>query len=146
MTAKSNPSTLFLSSLTSPGSEVIPPPYSHGQTFTHRRQITQWPWNSSSAPLFGPNSVHLCCLAWIWEFPSMLSLRTTKHQSFQRVSRNPENNILCFVALICQTLVAYRSLATLGISHFIEADSMKWGRGSSFKLLLCFIYLISLKD
>lgn len=130
MTAKSKPSTLFLSSLTSPGSEVIPPPHSHGQTFTHRRQITQWPWNSSSAPLFGPDSVHLCCLAWRWKFPSMSSLRTTKRQSFQRVSRNPEVEIffwyLCFVALIYQTLFAYRSLATLGISHFIEEAHLNW--------------------
>lgn len=52
------PSPLFLSPLTPQGSEVIPPPYSHSHRNTHRRQITQWPWNFP-CPLFcfGPDSV-----------------------------------------------------------------------------------------
>lgn len=138
MTAKSKPSTLFLSSLTSPGSEVIPPPHSHGQTFTHRRQITQWPWNSSSAPLFGPDSVHLCCLAWRWKFPSMSSLRTTKRQSFKK----PRSWDLFLIFMLCGI-----NLPNFGC---LSLPSNTWNqpfyRGSSFKLGLCFIYLINVKD
>lgn len=63
--------SLFLGPLTPQGSEVVPPPYSHSHTNTHWRQITQWPWNSSSLLLlFRPDSIHLCCQAWIWDLAS----------------------------------------------------------------------------
>lgn len=45
---RDRPLSLSLSPLTPwGGSKVIPPPYSHSHIFTHWRQITQWPRNSS---------------------------------------------------------------------------------------------------